>query len=265
MTDSGELLARYQAGFNLLGRLTVVQAVHRKTGKPIPLASGSKLFAVDPAAADDASAIDYSFTLPATGAIDYLRNLTPVTRDIFDGLTRQYRTDAFTIAGVSDQRLIEKIRSALGQVVSDGGTAADFRRVVDQLTSAAGVEDLSAFEIDTVFNTNVQKAYAAGRYEQMSDETVMDLLPYWQYWTVGDDRVRPEHRVLDGFVARAIDPVWAKIYPPCGYNCRCSAVPIDEAEALAANEHASEGGLLRLPLLAQLKVPQPGFRTLLAA
>ena len=259
----GDRLAEYQAGFNILGRLTVLQSAHRKTGKRIHLATGSKIFASDDQT--DSAAVEYSFDLPPTGALEYLRNLTPVTRQIFDGLTTQYKHDAFTVAGVNDQRLLDKIRDALSLTVTEGGTAEDFRMIVNHITSEAGAAQLSAFEIDTVFNTNVQKAYSQGRYEQMSDEGVMDLLPFWQYWTVGDDRVRPEHRVLDGFVARAIDPVWAKIFPPCGFNCRCSAVPLSEEEALAADKNANDGGLLRLPLLAQLKVPQPGFTSILAA
>jgi uncharacterized protein with gpF-like domain len=76
---------------------------------------------------------------------------------------------------------------------------------------------------------------------------------------VGDDRVRPEHAVLDQFTARADDPVWMKIYPPNGFNCRCSVVPVMEAEALKADKEANEPGYARLPMLAQLLVPQPGF------
>ena len=125
-----------------------------------------------------------------------------------------------------------------------------------ELTSDAGVEDLAAFELDTVFQTNAGKAYSAGRLEQMKEPGMMDALPYWQYWTVGDDRVRPEHAVLNGFTARADDPVWRKIYPPNGFNCRCSVVPILASEA---DKDADEPGYARLPLLAQLKVPQPGF------
>jgi SPP1 gp7 family putative phage head morphogenesis protein len=262
----GDRLAEYQAGFNILGRLTVLQGGRAKTNKPLLLNSSSRLvsFADAPNSGDDAS-IYYSFDLPSTGAIEYIRNLTPVTKDLFDGLTRQYRNDAITVAGVNDQRIIQKVRDALGVVVTEGGTPADFRKIVNHITDEAGAARLSAFEIDTVFNTNVQKAYSTGRYEQMNDDSVLDALPFWQYWTVGDDRVRPEHAALDEFVARAIDPVWHKIYPPCGFNCRCSAVPITEEEALQIDKNAGDDGLLRLPAIAIIKVPQPGFHNILAA
>jgi SPP1 gp7 family putative phage head morphogenesis protein len=259
----GDRLAEYQAGFNILGRLTVLQGGVTKTKQPLRLNTSSRLVSfADTPAADKSIEIYTSFDLPATGAIDYLRNLTPVTKDLFDGLTKQYRNDAITIAGVNDQRIIQKVRDALAEVIVEGGTPEDFRKIVNSITDEAGAARLASFEIDTVFNTNVQKAYSAGRYEQMNDESVLEALPFWQFWTVGDDRVRPEHRVLDGFTARGIDPVWLKIYPPCGFNCRCSVVPITAEEA---PEDASEGGTERLPLLAELKVPQPGFRSILAA
>jgi uncharacterized protein with gpF-like domain len=76
--------------------------------------------------------------------------------------------------------------------------------------------------------------------------------------TVGDDRVRPEHAVLDGFTARMEDPVWRKIYPPNGFNCRCIRVAL-LADELPKDSDADEPGYSRLPLLAVLKVPQAGF------
>ena len=115
---------------------------------------------------------------------------------------------------------------------------------------------INAFTLDTAFNTAMQRAYSLGRYDQMREPGVAAILPYWQYWIVGDLRVRPEHRVLQGFTARADDPVWNKIYPPNGFNCRCTVVPILASEA---PKDADQPGYERLPMLAQLLVPQAGF------
>jgi SPP1 gp7 family putative phage head morphogenesis protein len=256
----GDLLATHLAAFNLLGRLHVARVGLVKTKRPVHLATSSRLrnFA-DNDAQGDTFHVGFSFDVPPTGAVEYLRTLTPVTRDLFDGLTSQYRNDAFTVAGVSDQRLIAKIRDTLADTLAKGGTAADFHKAVDELTSEAGVEKLAAFELDTVFQTNSGKAYSAGRLEQMKEPGLMEALPYWQYWTAGDLRVRPAHAALDGFCARAVDPVWLKIYPPSGFNCRCSVIPILPEDAPA---NSDESGLERLPLLAQIGVPQPGFHTL---
>ncbi len=272
--ELADLFAKHLASANILGRTQIVREVARKTGVAVPIATISRLpvrqFAEGVENQDDDEDQDlsnaqvtaragFSVTLPATDQAEYLRNLTPVTRATFDGLTQQYQRDAFTISGVSDVRLIQKIRDELADVLQNGGTQRDFEKAAARLTSEAGVEELNAFTLDTVFQTNMHKAYALGRYEQMKHPAVTGLLSFWQYLTVGDDRVRPEHAVLDGFVAREADPVWNKIYPPNGFNCRCIVIPILEHEALAIDKDAPQGGYERLPALAILKVPQPGF------
>lgn len=51
-----------------------------------------------------------------------------------------------------------------------------------------------------------------------------------RYVTMCDGRVRRNHRVLEGFVAHADDPVWAEIAPPGGFNCRCSLARVPRRE-----------------------------------
>lgn len=259
----GDTLATHLAAADLLGRLQIMRHAHKKTGKLPPISEAGHVvrFADD----DDPATSGFSFDLPNDDAAQFVQSLTPVSRAVFDGLTAQYRRDAFTLAGVSDVRLIEKIRDALADIAAKGGTLADFHAAVTRLTGDASVEELNAFTLDTAFQTAMQKAYSAGRLKQMQDPAVVDALPFWQYWTVGDLRVRPEHAVLDGFVARAIDPVWAKIYPPSGFNCRCSVVPIAADEALKIDPDAEHGGFERLPMLARVLVPQRGFHTLIHA
>lgn len=253
-------LARHLAAANLLGRAQVTREVRRKTGRLVSIASSSR-FRHRGIHFDEGTA-GFSLDLPADNAADFIRSLTPVTRDTFDGLTSQYQALSFTLAGAADQRLIQKIRDALAEIIASGGTEAEFEAAALKLTSDAGVADISAFTLDTAFQTAMQNAYSLGRYEQMSSAAVKQVLPIWQYWTVGDDRVRLEHRVLHGFAAHAEDPVWMKIYPPNGFNCRCAVVPILASEA---PDDASEPGMARLPLLARLMVPQPGFAKVFAA
>ncbi len=255
----GDLLAQQMAAANLLGRSQIAREVHRKTGKVVPIAASSRFQShLHPSfgEGDEDGALGFNFRLPADGSAEYLRSLTPVTKETFDGLSAQYKRDAFTVAGVSDVRLVEKIRDELAKTMQDGGTREDFEKAVEQMTTKAGVADVMAFTLDTVFTTNMHKAYALGRYEQLTEPDTAEALPFWQYMTVGDDRVRPEHAAIDGFQARVIDPVWNKIYPPNGFNCRCIVIPLLASEA---HESASEGGLLRLPIIAQLKVPTAGF------
>jgi SPP1 gp7 family putative phage head morphogenesis protein len=254
----GDLLSQHLAAANVLGRSHIAKEVHRKTGKIIPINTSSHLHVRFD---DDDLSAGFAFDLPSDISADYLRNLTPVTKATYDGLSTQYQRDAFTVAGVSDTRLIAKIRDDLAQVLLDGGTQKDFDQAVDKLTTTEGVEKIAAFTLDTVFTTNMQKAYSLGRFEQLNDPAVKEALPFWQYLTVGDDRVRPEHAVLDHFTALCGDAVWFKIYPPNGFNCRCIVIALLAEEA---PEDARESGMARLPLLAVAKVPQPGFSKVFA-
>lgn len=54
------------------------------------------------------------------------------------------------------------------------------------------------------------------------------LYPNLRYETVGDERVRDEHRVLDGAVWPVDDPFWDTWFPPNGWNCRCIVLQTDQ-------------------------------------
>jgi SPP1 gp7 family putative phage head morphogenesis protein len=87
-------------------------------------------------------------------------------------------------------------------------------------------------ELD-VFNKTWQKTewqtaglIAAGtqNYNRLVAKT--NLFPYWEYRTVGDDKVRPEHAKLHGIILPANDPRWKKIWPPNGWKCRCYIIAL---------------------------------------
>jgi SPP1 gp7 family putative phage head morphogenesis protein len=246
----GDRLAEYLAMFDLLGRLHVMEAARQRAGIDARLATTSSF--------DDVTAggtLPGLENVPFVGAIRRLFNLTGYTRRAFDGLAQRYKMTAFTMSGISDVALIEKIKETLAQTVADGGTADDFRAAINQLVSDAGVAEISRQQANTIFQTNVQRAYQNGRFEQMKDPAVMAALPYWQYATAGDSRVRPAHAALDGFTALNDDPVWRRIYPPCGFNCRCTVIAVSEEDA---PDDASTPGLTRIPPEAA-SVPDPGF------
>ena len=59
-------------------------------------------------------------------------------------------------------------------------------------------------------------------------EADKDLYPYWVYKTANDDRVRDEHAALEGLIFRIGDPEGDNCMPENGWNCRCSADPVDD-------------------------------------
>ena len=75
----------------------------------------------------------------------------------------------------------------------------------------------------TEYGTAVSVAESASTYRRLMAQT--NVFPFWEYRTVGDNRVRQEHRDLEGVILPIEDPRWQKIMPPNGWNCRCYIVP----------------------------------------
>lgn len=64
----------------------------------------------------------------------------------------------------------------------------------------------------------VASAQMAARWKEFEPDDLVS------YETVGDDRVRPEHKAWDDITRPASDPWWDTHYPPNGWLCRCTAV-----------------------------------------
>lgn len=74
-----------------------------------------------------------------------------------------------------------------------------------------------------------RQATAATLWNDIQDDK--EIFPLLRYQTVGDDRVRDEHRLLDEVVRPVNDAFWKNFYPPNGWNCRCTVEQLPEGEA----------------------------------
>ncbi|TCN63692.1 phage head morphogenesis protein [Acetobacteroides hydrogenigenes] len=102
----------------------------------------------------------------------------------------------------------------------------------------------------TEYNSAVGSATMASKWAEFkANEKDM---PYLKYQTVGDDRVRNEHRALDGVVRKIDDSFWSTHYPPNGWGCRCDVIQLATSSA-KETEHIPD-----VPI-------NPMFRTNLAA
>lgn len=60
-----------------------------------------------------------------------------------------------------------------------------------------------------------------------------------QYRTAHDDKVREEHRALEGTTLPPSDPFWDSYYPPNGYNCRCTVEQVRKGKYPRSNSAAA--------------------------
>jgi SPP1 gp7 family putative phage head morphogenesis protein len=171
-------------------------------------------------------------------ALEFFFAKKVINKTQFNKLSAELRRRAFTIVADMRDYLLSRVRDMLHGYIESGGTIEEFVAELEKYFAAAGVTRRNRYYLETVFNTNVQEALARGK-DEIYEEADEDEFPYRQFLTVGDDRVRGPHMVLDGFTAPKNDPIWRKLRVPLSYNCRCSitlvhkdeeAVPTDPAK-----------------------------------
>ena len=120
------------------------------------------------------------------------------------------------------------VREAVNESITAGLHVKDSALEVSKRLSALGINPAKPHALETIFRTQTQLAYSAGRWQNDQDPDVADLIWGYEYVTVGDDRVREMHKKLEGVRLAKDDAFWKKFWPPNGWNCRCQAIPILE-------------------------------------
>ncbi|WP_334046560.1 phage minor head protein [Burkholderia cepacia] len=193
----------------------------------------------------DAVDLGYCMKLPPKKAIEYLRSKGyEITWD-WEELWQDAQAKAFTVAKVTRLDILQDIRNAVETAISEGKTLRWFTKELTPVLQSKGwwgkqehvdqdtgeitqVQLGSPWRLQTIYRTNLQTAYMAGRYaEQMAN---VDDRPYWMYVAILDSRTRPSHRAMNGKVFRYDDPFWQSFYPPNGWGCRCRVVALSHDE-----------------------------------
>jgi uncharacterized protein with gpF-like domain len=174
-------------------------------------------------------------SLPFEEAIAYFRSkgyaLSPESwRDVW----QEAHARAFTVARVTEMDVLEDIRREVDKALASGTSLqqfqADARKMLERkgwfapsgvdaeitLPDGTVMKRLTPWRLETIYRTNLQTAYAVGRYRQM--EEVKAARPYWQYKTRPVADSRPEHLAQEGKVYHADHPFWDEWYPPNGFN-----------------------------------------------
>lgn len=164
------------------------------------------------------------------GAIRFWRARTPITDHEYKKLETAARARAFHVAGATTMDLVRQVWEALDTAVAKGQDFDEFKRQVgEQLEESWGGED--AARLATVYRTNLQTAYGAGRYAAQQDPAVRAVRPFLQFVATEDDRTTPECEAKDGTVLPADDPWWSRNQTPCHMNCRSDIISLDPEEA----------------------------------
>jgi hypothetical protein len=160
----------------------------------------------------------------------------------------QYAYDrAFTYAGAAQLEVIKRVRASLLDAVYKGTPLHEWQRSIRTELE----RDWGAYRplegignrIETIARNASQKAYNAGRYQQLRDPTIVRLRPFWMFDSILDSRTS-EICIARGsppVILPQGDPWWGTNWPPLHHRCR-SAV-----RALRKREVDRKGGVREPP------------------
>lgn len=176
------------------------------------------------------------FGMKPKAAVEYLKQKgVAVSWDWQDMLDDAHAT-AFTVVKTAGMDVANDIYRAVVKAAETGQTLPVLQSkgwwgrtpTTNPDTGEAQTVQLgSPHRLKTIYLTNMQSAYMAGRYAEMMD--FVDTHPYWQYVAINDSRTRDSHRRMHGRVYAAADPVWDTMYPPLDFRCRCRVRPLSRA------------------------------------
>ena len=175
-------------------------------------------------------------------AIDFFRKKGFSIGFRWQDVWAESQAKAFTAAGAMKLDILKDIRGAVDTALAEGQTLEQFKKelvpklkkkgwwgkeveVVDKQTGEVRTTRVDPWRMRTIYQTNLQSAYNAGRWKAQIED---DNRPYFHYVAVLDGVTRQSHRELNNTVLPKDDPFWDVNYPPNGWGCRCRVRALTE-------------------------------------
>ena len=165
---------------------------------------------------------EFSIIKPHEEAAALIEGKPAVASDVFYHLLPELRGRAFTVTGIEDADVLQRIRDAIAEVPRGARWDDAKDDVVAELDPWLG--DGSEKRAELVMRTQTFTAFQSQTWRQAQDD---DETTHLQYMTMEDDRVRDSHAALDGVVLPKDDEFWNKHYPPWEWSCRCQVRTMD--------------------------------------
>lgn len=169
--------------------------------------------------------------------LDYFRGKELAPRFSWRDVWGEEHAHAFTVAGVTEARILAEFRAGIDKAIAEGKGFEAFREemqkrltphgwwgardVVDPVTGRAKRVDFSVPQrLETTFWSNMRAARAAGQWDRA--QRTKEALPYFLYVRTTSPHPRPNHLRFVGVILPVDDPAWRWMFPPNGWGCKCS-------------------------------------------
>lgn len=212
----------------------------------------------------DATAAQAATATTAAAARGFWATLLQVGRAILEQLADGWaRREAATRTAITDVELLLDVSDLLTEAQATGIRRPDFVARLGDLFTARGLEPRSPWHAELIHHQGTRNANALLRYQQtVGNPAAARLIPYLQYLTLDDARVRPEHLLLHRRIFAVTHPIWRTIYPPWEFGCRCDVASINLARARRLGLTGLEPDGPPPTLDGQPLAPRPGYQTI---
>jgi len=162
------------------------------------------------------------------------------------GLPSQYKKDALDFVRLtkakkninvfSGSKTFKQVELLTRALYDNKGNKIAFKKFKDiaNVINTEYNKNYLKTEKDTVF------AVSQAMEDWRNVEKTADTFPLLKYVTVGDERVRSEHRLWNGIVKPVNDKFWDTHYPPSDWNCRCTVEQLEDVRITDLDEHLNK-------------------------
>jgi len=152
----------------------------------------------------------------------------------------------FQVAKAINLDVLTDIRNGVDKAISEGQTFKQFQKDLEPKLAARGwtgkkfltnpktgqkelVELGTPRRLKTIYETNTQSAYNAGRWDIQKRDS--KRRPYLMLIEILDGSTRHNHKIMSGSIASVNSNFWRRWYPPNGFNCRGRVRSLKAADA----------------------------------
>jgi len=177
---------------------------------------------------------------PHEEAAAWIKDKPVVSREVFNAMVPELRARAFLVTGIEDANVAGEVRDIIAKLPAGQSWEKTKKELVAKLGPWLSADDpekkAAKARAELMLRTHGFQAYQVAQHRVMREQE--DVLPYWQYLTLDDEKVRPGHAALNLKVAPANAPFWHDHSPPWQWGCRCRKVALleDEVEEMQAED-----------------------------
>lgn len=129
-------------------------------------------------------------------------------------------------------KTFHEMNEAWPLLVDESGNRKSFETFLNDVQKVN--ETYNRYYLKAEYNFAIQSSLSAARWKQFSQDGDRYNL---QYQTIGDERVRISHQLLDGITLPITSSFWDSYFPPNGWGCRCNVIQVRKSKYPTSNEN----------------------------